>query len=333
MKYSVIIATRDRAKHLHGTLASLATIQTAHDWEVIVVDNNSTDDTPGVVREMAHGYPARLRYVYEAVPGRSAALNSGIAAARGEIIATTDDDVRVPPDWLDVAGAALDRLQCHFVGGKVLPIWSGTRPAWLPDGGGSHWAVIALLDRGTEPLEFDRRVPLGVNMAFRRQAFDIAGGWDQRIGRKARTLLSHEVREWCLRARAKGMRGFYVPEMTVQHIIPPDRLRKTYFRRWSYWCGVSRAMLFQQHGLDMQSPEGTRHDLTNLSHVCGVPRDLYWTAVRNAATIVNSRIRGDLPAAFEHELWLCMFAGIVRQRWRDRQQPFEWHTAPRVTVT
>ena len=333
MKYSIIIATRDRAHHLRGTLASPATIKTTDDWELIVVDNNSVDDTPGVVREMAHGYPAPIRYVYEAVPGRSAALNTGIAAARGQIIATTDDDVRVPQDWLDVAGAALDRLRCHFVGGKVLPIWSGPRPAWLSDRGGSHWAVIALLDRGPEPLEFDRRMPLGVNMAFRRRAFDIVGGWDQRIGRKAGTLLSQEVRDWCLRARAKGLHGFYVPEMTVQHVIPPDRLRKAYFRRWFYWRGVSRAMLYQQQGLDMQSPERTRHDVTNVPRVCGVPRDLCRTAARHAAAMVASCVRADARAAFEHELWLCMFAGIVRQRWRDRQQPFERHSAPRVTVT
>jgi glycosyltransferase involved in cell wall biosynthesis len=333
VKYSIILATRDRAHHLRGTLASLATIKTADEWEVIVVDNNSVDDTPGVVQEMAHGYPARLRYVCEAVPGRSAALNTGIAWARGRIIATTDDDVRVPQDWLDVASAALDRLRCHFVGGKVLPIWSGPRPAWLPEQGGSHWAVIALLDRGTEPLEFDRRMPLGVNMVFRREAFDIAGGWDQRIGRKAGTLLSQEVREWCLRARAKGLSGFYVPEMAVRHVISAERLRKAYFRRWFYWRGVSRAMLYQQHGLDMQSPDGEPHDFTNVPRVGGVPRDLYGTAARHAAATMISWMRGEARAAFEHQLWLCMFAGIVRQRWHDRQQPFGSHSVPRVTAT
>ena len=333
MKYSVIIATRDREKQLRGTLASLATIHTADEWEVIVVDNHSMDDTPGVVREMAHGYPVRLRYVYEAAPGRSAALNSGIAAARGEIIATTDDDVRVAPDWLDVAGASLARLDCHFVGGKVLPIWSGPRPDWLPEHGGSHWAVIALLDRGAEPFEFDRRMPLGVNMAFRRQAFDIAGDWDERIGRRAGTLLSQDVREWCLRARAKGLRGFYVPEMVVQHIIAPDRLTKSYFRRWFYWGGVSRAMLYQQQGLDLQSPEGSRDQCTDAPHVCGIPRTMCRTAARHAAAAITSRLRRASADAFEHDLWLCMFAGIVRRRWLDRQQPAELHRTPRVSET
>jgi hypothetical protein len=194
--------------------------------------------------------------------------------------------------------------------------------------------VIALLDRGPEPVEFDRRVPLGANMAFRRQAFELAGGWDQRIGRSAGTLMGEEVREWCLRARAKGLRGFYVPHMTVQHVIMPDRLRRRYFRRWRYWGGVSRAMLYQQHGLDMQSPEGARLDIENPPQEwCGVPRELYRTATRSAATVAASWLRGNARAAFEHELWLCMFAGIVRQRWRDRQRPGEGHRAPSVAVT
>jgi len=176
-------------------------------------------------------------------------------------------------------------------------------------------------------------MPLNVNMAFRRRAFDIAGGWDQRIGRRAGTLLTEEVREWCLRARAKGLRGFYVPEMAVQHIIPPERLQRAHFRRWFYWRGVTRALLYQQQGLDAQSDDGTRYDFTNAPRVCGVPRDLCGAAARHAAALGASYVRSDRRAAFDHELWLCMFAGIARQRWQDRQEPFECHGAPRVRAT
>ena len=83
-------------------------------------------------------------------------------------------------------------------------------------------------------------------MAFRRAAFDRAGLLDPHTGRKAGTLLGQEVREWCIRARAAGVRGFYVPEMVVRHIIPASRLNKAYFRRWFYWRGISRAMLYEQ---------------------------------------------------------------------------------------
>jgi glycosyltransferase involved in cell wall biosynthesis len=294
----------------------------------VVVDNNSTDATAQVVRELAPSFPVPLHYLFEAVPGRSAALNTGIAAAAGEVIITTDDDVRVAPDWLDIAGGALDRLQCDYVGGRVLPIWGGPRPAWLPDRPSPQWAVIALLDYGPEPIEFTRRMPLGVNMAFRRRAFDVVGGWDPRIGRKAGTLLGQEVREWCIRARARGVRGFYVPELVVRHIIPASRLNKQYYRRWFYWRGISRALLYQQQGLDMESPQETALDFSRASHIAGVPRYLFRTLANNVAAWLRGLVRRDAIATFERELWLWMFLGIARQRWRDRRVPFEWAPRP-----
>jgi glucosyl-dolichyl phosphate glucuronosyltransferase len=321
MKYSVVIATYDRAADLRETLASLAGLRPDGAWEVIVVDNNSTDTTRAVVEEAARVFPAPLRYVFEPAQGRSPALNAGIRQAHGSIIVTTDDDVRVEPDWLDRAGDALDRLGCDYVGGRVLPIWGGPRPAWLPDHGGKHWAVIALLDYGSQPIEFGARVPLGVNMAFRRAAFDRAGLLDPHTGRKAGTLLGQEVREWCIRARAAGVRGFYAPEMAVRHIIPASRLNKRYFRRWFYWRGISRALLYEKSGLDMEAPERTAIDFRTVPHVLGVPRYLYRKALASAWSAVRKALRGDAMGAFDDELWVWFFLGILSQRWRHRGRP------------
>jgi glycosyltransferase involved in cell wall biosynthesis len=321
MKSSVVIATYNRASDLRETLRSLAGLRPSDSWEVIVVDNNSTDETRAVVSEAAAGFPAPLHYVFEPVQGRSPALNAGIRRAIGDVVVTTDDDVRVAHDWLDRAGAALDRLQCDYVGGRVLPIWGGPRPAWLPDHGGKHWAVIALLDYGDQPIEFGARVPLGVNMAFRRPAFDRAGLFDPHTGRKAGTLLGQEVREWCIRARAAGLRGFYAPELALQHIIPASRLNKRYFRRWFYWRGISRARLYERAGLDMEAPERTTIDFRTVPHVLGVPRYLYRKALGCAASSVIKRFRGDTIGAFDDELWVCFFAGILSQRWRRGGAP------------
>jgi len=316
MTYSVVIATYNRAAELRGTLASLAGLRPAVEWEVIVSDNNSTDGTRDVVEAAAAGFPAPLRYVFEPEQGRSPALNAGVRLARGRVIATTDDDVRVEPDWLDRAGDALERLQCDYIGGRVLPIWGAAPPAWLPDRGGRQWAVIALLDYGPEPIEFGAHVPLGVNMAFRRAAFDRAGLFDPATGRKAGTLLGQEVREWCMRARAAGLRGFYVPEFSVRHIVPASRLNKSYFRRWFYWRGVSRARLYETTGLDMEAPERTALDFRTVPHVLGVPRYLYRQALASLAASLRAAVRRDAVAAFEHELWVWFFAGILRQRVR-----------------
>jgi GT2 family glycosyltransferase len=321
MRYSIVIATYNRAGDLRGTLESLARLQPSGGWETIVVDNNSTDDTRAVVETTARTFPAPLQYVFEKEQGRSPALNAGIRRALGDIIVTTDDDVRVEPDWLDRAGEALDRLACDYVGGRVLPIWGGPRPAWLPDHGGKHWAVIALLDYGAEPIEFGARVPLGVNMAFRRDAFDRAGLLDANTGRKAGTLLGQEVREWCIRARAAGVRGFYAPGMVVRHIIPASRLDKRYFRRWFYWRGISRARLYRQSGLDMEAPERTTLDFRAMPHVFGVPRYLYRKTLVHAWAALGAYLRGRAVDAFDHELWVWFFAGILAERWKHRGEP------------
>jgi GT2 family glycosyltransferase len=315
MRFTVVIATFNRADDLRATLGSLAGLRPDGRWEVIVVDNNSTDGTRHVVEAAAPDFPAPLRYLFEHEQGRSPALNAGIRQAQGDIIVTTDDDVRVEPDWLDRAAQALERPGADYVGGRVLPIWGGPPPAWLPNRSGKHWAVIALLDYGPDAIEFGGRVPLGVNMAFRRDAFERAGLLDPQTGRKAGTLLGQEVREWCIRARAAGVRGFYAPEMVVRHVIPASRLTKAYFRRWFYWRGISRARLYERSGLDMEAPERTTMDFRTVPHVFGVPRYLYRKALSSAVTWVTAALRGDAVASFDHELWVWFFAGIVRQRW------------------
>jgi hypothetical protein len=158
-------------------------------------------------------------------------------------------------------------------------------------------------------------------MAFHRHAFERAGLFDPHTGRKAGTLLGQEIREWCIRARAAGVRGFYAPELTLRHIIPAARLTKAYFRRWFYWRGISRARLYETAGLDMEAPERTTLDFREVPHVLGVPRYLYRKALVNAWQALAASARRDRIAAFEHELWVWFFAGILAQRWRRRGRP------------
>ena len=324
MQFSIVIPTYNRADELRGTLSSLSKLSSGAAWELLVVDNNSTDATRDVVARAAEQFPVELHYLLEREQGRSAALNAGIRASRGEIVVTTDDDVRVDPDWLDRAGDALTSLECDYVGGRVLPLWGAPRPEWIPDHGGRQWAVIALLDYGAEPIPFFTRAhhgPLGVNMAFRRKAFDRAGLWDNSVGRRKGTLLGQEVREWMFRARAAGLRGSYAPSMVVRHVIQKERLRKQYFRRWYYWNGVSRALLYRNAWIDMQAPESTDVDFSRVPHIFGVPRYFYRKAPREVRRWVTSALRGDAVESFDAELWLWFFAGVLKQRWTDRKLP------------
>jgi glucosyl-dolichyl phosphate glucuronosyltransferase len=321
MHFSIVIATYNRADLLRDTLASLSRLEIDTSWEVVVVNNNSPDHTRDVVESMTGSFPAKLHYVFEQEQGRRAALNAGFRVAEGDIIVTTDDDVRVEPNWLNEIEFGLAAKQCDYVGGRVVPLWGSQPPRWVPRTNGRMWAVIALLDYGSQPIRLGARVPLGVNMAMRRQAIERVGGFDTRIGRKAGTLLGQEVREWCMRATAAGLVGYYIPTMVVQHLIPRERLNKRYFRRWFYWRGISRAMLYAQTGKDMESPEQSQIDFSKVAHIAGVPRYLFRSAAVAARDVIAAKARRDPVHAFERELWLWMFAGIVSQRWKDRAQP------------
>jgi len=323
MDVSVIICTANRAIDLRETLASLANVHQPGSVELLVVDNRSTDRTPQVVEEASRTFPFRVRYIFEPEKGKYAAMNTGVRAAQGRVIAATDDDARFEPDWLERAVDGLSRYGCDFVGGRVLPLWGGPKPSWLAERNGLHTKVIAVLDHGDQVLEFGRTIswPLGVNVAYRREVFERVGLFDNRLGRKSGTLRNQAQREWHLRARALGIRGFYLPDMAVRHLVNPGRLEKQYFRRWLYWHGISRAMLFLHGGFDMEEPELENPPFAGDRTTAGVPVHLFHKAFRTARSFVWHTLRGHESAAFEYELWLCFFAGIVRQRWADRKLP------------
>ncbi|HKG23369.1 MAG TPA: glycosyltransferase [Blastocatellia bacterium] len=317
MKFSVIIPTYNRSGELEETLQSLSKVSTIDASEVIVIDNNSHDDTAEVVGRLSETFPGELRYVFEGEQGKPAALNTGIAAATGDVFAFTDDDHRFEPDWLEASARGLDRLGCDYVGGKILPLWGAPQPSWLSTESSRHRSVIGHADYGPEPFEFGKSPAMGGNMAVRREAFERAGLWDNRLGRRGKTLLGQEQREWCMRARAAKLHGFYIPDMVVYHVVPPERLTRKYFRKWFYWHGISRAVLYENFGVDMESPEETVLDFTKVPHIAGVPRYMYRTFLRSCVDTARAYARGDSAGAFDHEMWLWFFAGVVRQRRRD----------------
>jgi len=334
MDVSIIICTANRASELRDTLASLARVNAPRHVELLVVDNRSSDQTRQVVEAAAQLFSFPVRYLFEREAGKYAALNAGIKASSGRVIAATDDDARFEVDWLERAVDGLSRYGCEFVGGRVEPVWGGPKPEWLLEKNGLHAKVIALLDHGDRVREFGRGIswPLGVNVAYRRSVFERVGLFDNRLGRKTGTLRNQAQREWHLRARAAGARGFYLPEMVVHHLVARERLQKQYFRRWLYWHGISRAMLFRQGGFDMEEPELERPLHAGERQIAGVPLHLIRKALRSARSLVWQTIKGNLGVAFEHELWLCFFAGLARQRWADRYLAIAAGPLPRLPV-
>jgi glucosyl-dolichyl phosphate glucuronosyltransferase len=108
--------------------------------------------------------------------------------------------------------------------------------------------------------------------------------------------------------------------MVVHHVIPAERMRKRYFRKWSYWHGVSRAMLYQQHPIDMQAPEETNLDFSKLRTFLGVPRYMYRSCLESTVAMATNRMKGHAVASFENEMDLWFFMGVLWQRWKDRKR-------------
>lgn len=331
---TVLIATYNRAKLLDETLTWLARTNVSGDlrWDVLVVDNNSTDGTRAVVERHVHTFPVSLRYLFEGRQGRSSALNAGIAAARGIALAFTDDDVRVAEGWLQAAVTPLlEEPDIAYTGGPVRPIWEIPPPAWLDLTRGDLWGTIAIQDHGDVPVGYERarKVPLGANMAVRAEVFRVTGPFRADLGRSGgRTVMGQEVPEWLIRARAAGFSGRYVPAMVVHHHIPAARLTKRYFRRWWFGKGVSRATLEQ-----MQPVTDLGVDLRITPHIAGVPRYMYGTLVRDLWGWMKETVRRRPAAAFRHAMGLAYFAGYCSARWRARRNPEPLYRTSNVVST
>jgi glycosyltransferase involved in cell wall biosynthesis len=317
---TLLIATYKRAALLDETLARIARMQVSPSlrWDAIVIDNNSADATRSVVERHIPAFPVRLRYLFERRQGRSCALNAGILEARGSALAFTDDDVRVTDGWLDAATGPLlgPESSVVYTGGPVRPIWGAAPPDWLDLTRGDLWGTIAIQNHGDTPFVYEERqkVPLGANVAFRRDVFERIGGFRTDLGRsQGRLVLGQELPELLLRVREAGLRGLYVPGMEVHHHVPAVRLTRQYFRRWWFGKGVSRSALERLHTVTELGV-----DLSATPHLLRVPRFMYGSVVRDLAGMLRERALRHPAAAFRHDMMTAYFAGYCWSRWRTR---------------
>jgi glycosyltransferase involved in cell wall biosynthesis len=240
---SVVLCTRNRAELLQEALFSLiAQDFPQSDYEIVVVDNGSTDRTVEVVRQLQDRAP--IRYVREERVGLCIARNTGWQAAKGRIIVFFDDDVKARPGWLAAIRDAFARYPgIGVVGGRVDPIWQGARPPWLAD---AISCSLTIVDWGpSEKIIKDirREWLVGANMAVPKALLTAIGGFHPWLDRAGKNLLSSGdvfLQKELMRC---GYQCLYVPAIAIEHLVPSSRLGQGWFLRRFYWQGVSDAVM------------------------------------------------------------------------------------------
>jgi len=245
MRVSVILCTYNRSRSLAKALASLAAseLPASAEWDVIVVDDNSTDQTRAVAEEFCHRDPLHFRYLFEPRQGKSHALNAGIAYSSADILAFTDDDVIVEPTWLYELTRPLEEPEWSGTGGRVFLPVDFVPPAWLRTGDPYILGILAFFDPGPEPGMFPKREqpPVGANMAYRKELFLKYGGFRTDLGPRPGRAARYEDTEFGWRLLNAGEKIKYVPSAIVHHEVPPERVNKKYFL--VYYYGYGRAAI------------------------------------------------------------------------------------------
>ena len=241
-RLSVAVCTYNRSASLRLTLESIEkAMPPPQAWELLVIDNNSSDDTRQIVQSFEQRLP--IRYLFEPTQGLSAARNRALQEFEGDWLIFTDDDVTVDWAWLDAYADAIATFpEAGFLGGRVVPAWPSQRPAWLGD------APIALLDgllvwfdRGTDTRTFAAQEPLpyGASFALSRDAMRTNGEFRLDLGVKGSVVGRGEESEYMERIRSCGGLGVYVGKAVANHMTDMKRLRLGYLYRYGIQKGIA----------------------------------------------------------------------------------------------
>ncbi len=289
---TILICTCNRARSLSATLQALAqcTVPAGNTVELLVVDNASADDTKAVVGDYV---PANMsvRYVYEAVRGQANARNAGVAAARGDIIIFTDDDVVPSHDWIVHVLDCYTDPQVAAVLGKIDLRFDSAPPDWLQK---THRSLVAEADFGPDRIfPFDRWL-IGANMSFRASVARISGPFIPLLGPGASGFADDT--EYSERLKRMGFLQLYEPAARVEHLISGARLTRAYYRDVAFRLGVSRSIILAQNG----SPSANFH-----------PGTLLRATLKDLSRRLRAAIRRETYYGTDPHLWYINYLGIA----------------------
>lgn len=238
---TAIICTYNRAKYIGPLLESLAANDLPKiEYEILLVDNNCTDNTREICDAFAAAHPdVQFHYTVEPEQGLSAARNRGIKEAKGEIIVYIDDDALVDTHYLrDYAEWFASHPETMACGGPIIPLYETAEPDWMTPYTKS--LLTAWMDYGNKPRKYPKgRFPGGGNAAYRKSVFGKVGLFNTELGRKGNNLMGAEEKDIFDKMQTLGMQIMYIPSPVLHHIIPQTKLEKEYFDRWTTQIGRS----------------------------------------------------------------------------------------------
>ena len=231
-------------------LVAIASVQqqSSPPFEVVVVVDHNDDLLERLRAHLAGVNGSEVKVVASTgTSGLAGARNTGVAVATGAVVAFIDDDAAADTDWLKYLGAAYEQDGVLGVGGAIEPAWQHGRPAWFP--AEFDW-VVGCTYRGMPEFAGPVRNLIGANMSFRREVFEVVGGFNEGVGRVGAGPLGCEETELCIRAGARwpGRTFLFEPQARVRHQVPDERGRWSYFRARCYGEGLSKAAVSRLAG-------------------------------------------------------------------------------------
>jgi len=238
IKISVIIPTLNRASTLKTTLVSILIQSFLEDeYEIIVVDNGSTDNTKQTVKKLNQSYNNRIKYFYDERPGLHVGRHLGAKYAQGEILLYADDDIIASPDWVKEIYKCYSKKEVGAAGGKIIPEYEVEPPNWLKI---FHSGYLSLLDLGDEYLEINTNEIYGCNLSIRRNIlFELGGFHPDAMPRGLIKYRSDGETALMNKVIKAGYNTVYNPKAYVYHVIPSSRLTINYFKKRAFNQGIS----------------------------------------------------------------------------------------------
>jgi L-malate glycosyltransferase len=287
---SVVIATRNGSRTLQGVLDAYCRLNAPEGgWNLIVVDNGSTDRSREIITSFQGRLP--LKYLYEEKPGKNSALNTAIAHFDGDLVMFTDDDVFPRPDWLERMRTAADaQISYSLFGGVILPRWEIPAPDWIME-----WVALDVVFGLTSPALMEGPTTpdtiWGGNMAVRASVFNRGFRFDASIGPRGANYAQGSETEFVRRLGQHGYTAWHVHNAEVEHFIREFQMQKSWI--------LDRAIRYGRGQYRLNQADHPTHMPTWF----GAPRYLFREILEQTVQLLKSMLR------FEKERYF-------RERWK-----------------